>query len=106
MLVMWESLRQYVPAVFRRWWLSVTGIVAGLVWLVSLFVSIPAIPNWLWLTLFVVLLAAAQFFAFHQVRAERDGLETPGLTLLAQANWRQMRGYAYGSDANALLAAP
>jgi hypothetical protein len=72
--------------------------VAGALWLVSLFVTVPAIPQWIWIALFVVLLGAAQFYAFHDLRKQRDAGHDPGFSLLSQAAWWRIGGYAYTND--------
>lgn len=100
---MWQSLREYLPAVFRRWWLSVTVIVAGALWLASLFFTVPAIPPWVWVALFVLLLAAAQFLAFHDLRKHRDEGQKPGLSVLAQAPRWHIGGHAYTTEAHDTL---
>lgn len=104
---MWASLSEYIPAVFRRWWLAVTGTLAGSLWLVSLFVTVPTIPQWVWIALFVVLLGAAQFYAFHDLRKQRDAGYGAGFSLLSQAAWWRIGGYAYTNDKHdTLLATP
>src|SRR5437868_11322351 len=95
-LPMWLSFAEYVPAVLRHWWFSATGLASGILFLISLFATIPAIPRWFWVVLFIVFVSAAQFQAFHQLREQRDKWGRPGLSLLGApcgswARWPGMR---------------
>src|ERR1700737_1827764 len=72
MLPVREGVTEYLKLVFRRWWFGATGILAGVLWLASLIVSIPAIPRWVWVVAFAGLLFLAQFLAFSDVRNQRD----------------------------------
>ena len=63
-------------SVVRRWWIiGISGIATVIGILLNIFASVE-IPVWGWgMTLIVVPLVIAQFWAFHEVRSERDDLK-------------------------------
>ena len=69
---MWRSIKEYVTAVLRWWWvvaITVIGSTIGL--MLNIFGDIK-IPISVWITLGLVGIFIAQFLAFHTVRESRD----------------------------------
>jgi len=64
-------LGEYAQHVWRHWWSVVVGAAGGVLFLVSLFVSI-SIPTWLGASILVVGLSIAQSLAFKDMRQERN----------------------------------
>lgn len=72
--MMWRSLRAYLPAVIRHWWVLVAGILAAAVGLVADIRSNFALPVSVWAIAFVAALVVAQFLAFHDLRRRYEGV--------------------------------
>jgi hypothetical protein len=72
-----DSLWEYSRHVLGRWWWLVLGVVAAGLGLYTVFVShILGVRSWLWFVLALVAFSVAQFFAFHDVRKERNAVLT------------------------------
>src|ERR1035437_2028093 len=72
-----DSLWEYSRQVLGRWWWLVLGVVAAALRLYTVFVShILGVRSWLWFVLALVAFSVAQFFAFHDVRKERNAVLT------------------------------
>jgi hypothetical protein len=72
-----DSLWEYSRHVLSRWWWLVLGVVATGLGLYTVFVSrILGVRSWLWFVLALVAFSVAQFFAFHDVREERNDMLT------------------------------
>jgi hypothetical protein len=72
-----DSLWEYSRHVLSRWWWLVLGVVAAGLGLYTVFGShILGVRSWLWFLLALVAFSVAQFFAFHDVRKERNDVLT------------------------------
>lgn len=68
---MWESFREYLPAVGRRWW-AVVGFFDTLAIVSGAFGITLLIVWWGWLIVGTVGFMVAQFLVYDKVRKERD----------------------------------
>jgi hypothetical protein len=72
-----DSLWEYSRHVLSRWWWLVVGVVAAALGLYTVFAShILGVRSWLWFLVALVAFSVAQFFAFHDVRKERNDVLT------------------------------
>lgn len=72
-----DSLWEYSRHVLSRWWWLVLGVVATGLGLYTVFVShVLGVRSWLWFLLALAAFSVAQFFAFHDVRKERNDVLT------------------------------
>jgi hypothetical protein len=73
---MWQSLREYISAVVRKWW-AIIGFLIGALGLISLVSGITILlPYWAWLIIGLVALMVAQFFVYYEVGKQRDPVES------------------------------
>jgi hypothetical protein len=70
----WDSIGEYVPAVFKELWGLAVGGVLAIIGVIALHVTVQ-IPWWTDLLVVAVCLSPAQFMAFHRVRVARDAAE-------------------------------
>lgn len=97
---MWQSIREYISAVVRKWW-AIIGFLIGALGLISLVSSITILlPYWAWLIIGLIALMVAQFLVYREVRKQRDPVESAiselDRPLLAWASnlliWRRYSG--------------
>lgn len=93
----WKSLREYAVVVAKQWWFYIS-LVSGILALIGQVASVPPIPRGITIAGFMIFLSFAQFAAFHQLRRRRDEGQEAGFSLLAQAQWWHIAGYAYVND--------
>jgi hypothetical protein len=65
-----KSLREYVRAVARWWWIVTVGVIASIVGMIQSISGIAGAPVWVWVMLGFGGLSIAQFMAFHESRKE------------------------------------
>jgi hypothetical protein len=103
-VAVWQSLREFIPAVLKHWWFIVPGVVLGAWSLVGLFAPTAQLPPWVWLAVFDVGLLLAVFRAYHEVRVQRDdarkradSVELPSFKLFPKVAW-SVSGSAYNDE--------
>jgi hypothetical protein len=67
---MWQSVKEYVPAVLKKW----QGLVISLAGIIGITLNIwkwPDVPAWVWIVIIVIGLIIAQFLAFHELRKKQ-----------------------------------
>jgi len=67
---MWQSVKEYLPAVWKRW----RALVISLVGIIGIIINIwqeLAVPIWVWVAIIIVGLFIAQFLAFHKLREQQ-----------------------------------
>ena len=67
-----ESIKEYLPALLRWWYLLLAFIIGDVLGIVTIISPIKHVSGWVWITIGIVALLIAQFMAFHTVRVERD----------------------------------
>lgn len=69
---MWQSLREYISAVVRKWW-AIIGFLIGALGLISMVSGITILlPYWAWFIVGIIAFIVAQFLVYHEVRKQRD----------------------------------
>lgn len=73
-----HSLKEYGPAVGKWWWIIVVTVALEAIgtWIFFLAEGMKMFPAWLLVAIPLVGLIVAQFFAYHDVRMERDKIKT------------------------------
>jgi hypothetical protein len=71
----WKSVKEYVPAILKLWWVVVVGGILSAVGVVLNIVQGLTIPAWLLVVIGLMGLFVAQFLAFHRVKLDRDHLQ-------------------------------
>lgn len=69
---MGKSLKEYVPAIFRWWWVLVVFMIGDIAGIALTMWRNIEVPFWCWILLFLIGFVIAQFLAFHDVRIKRD----------------------------------
>jgi hypothetical protein len=67
---MWQSAKEYVPAVLKKW----QGLVISLAGIIGIILNIwqwLVVPTWVWVVIIIVGLIIAQFLAFHEFRKKQ-----------------------------------
>jgi hypothetical protein len=67
---MWQSVKEYVPAVLKKW----QGLVISLAGIIGIIINIwqeLVVPSWVWVIIIIVGLFIAQFLAFHEIRKKQ-----------------------------------
>ena len=73
---MWQSLKEYIPAVVRSWW-AIIGFLVGALGIISgVLGNNILLPYWAWLTIGTIALMWAQFLVYHEVRKQRYTVES------------------------------
>ncbi len=68
---MWQSVKEYVRAVGKRWWVLVVGVCLPIIGIILDAWQELAIPNWVWFVIIIVGLVIASFLAFHELRRKQ-----------------------------------
>ena len=73
---MWQSLKEYIPGVVRRWWGMIGFLVGDTLGIISgVSGNTILLPYWAWLIIGTIALIVAQFLAYHKVREQCDDAE-------------------------------
>jgi hypothetical protein len=71
-LSMRQSLKKYIEAVVRRWWVII-GFLVGLLGIITgALGKTILLPYWAWVSIGIVTLIVAQFLAYHEVNKQLD----------------------------------
>jgi hypothetical protein len=106
---MWQSFKEFLPAVLRHWWAIVPGVALGAWSLFGLFRPTVRVAEWVWLAVFGVGLILAMFLAFHDVRKRLGDVLRPELAsfdLVGRAKWSISDNYPYNPQTGRLETIP
>jgi hypothetical protein len=70
-----QSLKQYLLAVFRWWWVILVFVIGDVGGIVLTVQQNWTVPLWVWAAIGIAGLFTAQFLAFHHIKIERDELQ-------------------------------
>ncbi len=71
---MFQSFKESLGLVLKRWWTLVVSVVGGGLGIANLVVDELVVPVWGWVLIAAIGLSVAQFLAFHKIRISRDKL--------------------------------